>query len=140
LVQMVESTLSGMGYDLVDYERSQHGRNIRIFIDKPDGINVDDCAAVSTHLSRLFAVEGVDYANLEVSSPGLDRLLKKDRDFVRFAGETIRIKLKVPMNGQRKFIGTIVGVFDGNLKLDTGAEVLSLELVNLDRARLVPKI
>jgi ribosome maturation factor RimP len=79
---MLESTLTGLGYELVDFERPGKGRLFRVFIDKAGGITVDDCAAVSHHLSRVLAVEGVDYDRLEVSSPGLDRPLKKERDCV----------------------------------------------------------
>src|SRR4051794_36437332 len=72
---LLERTLPPMGYELVDVQASSKGRLVRVFIDKPDGIDVEDCARVSDHLTRLFAVENVDYERLEVSSPGLDRLL-----------------------------------------------------------------
>ena len=83
LQQTLESTLAGLGYELVDFERSGKGKLLRIFMDKAGGITVDDCATVSNHLSRVLAVEGVDYDRLEVSSPGLDRPLKKEQDSVR---------------------------------------------------------
>ena len=70
---ILETTLTGLGYELVDAQVSNRGRFLRIFMDKPGGITVDECAAVSRHLSRLFEVEGIDYDRLEVSSPGLDR-------------------------------------------------------------------
>ena len=79
---LLEKTLPGLGYELVDHELTAQG-TLRVFIDKEGGITIDDCAAVSNHLSRLFTVEDVDYKNLEISSPGLDRPLKKAADFAR---------------------------------------------------------
>jgi ribosome maturation factor RimP len=97
--------LAGLGYELVDMERSAQGRMMRIFIDKPGGINLDDCAKVSNHLSRVLTVENVPYERLEVSSPGLDRPLRQERDFLRFAGQKARVKLRVPVEGQRNLWG-----------------------------------
>ena len=77
LAELLERTLPSMGYELVDIELSPKGRQVRVFIDKPDGVDVEDCARVSNHLTRLFAVENIDFERLEVSSPGLDRPLKK---------------------------------------------------------------
>ena len=86
LENILEPTLAGLGFELVDLQLSNRGRFLRIFMDKPGGITVDDCATVSRHLSRLLEVEGVDYDRMEVSSPGLDRPLRKAADFARFAG------------------------------------------------------
>lgn len=94
LNSLLETTVSGLGFELVDVELSPRGRTIRIFIDAPEkagGIDVDDCATVSNHLTRVFEVENVDYDRLEVSSPGMDRVVKKESDFVRFAGQMIQI-------------------------------------------------
>lgn len=137
---LLESTVTGLGYELVDVERSPHGRLLRVFIDKPDGVSVDDCVAVSNHLSRLLAVENVDYGRLEISSPGLDRPLKKTSDFIRFAGESAKLKLRVALQGQRNFVGVLRGVQDGILKLEVDGKMLDLELDNLEKARLVPKL
>ena len=90
LQKLLETTLAGLGYELVDFDRSGRGRLVRVFIDKQGGISVDDCARVSRHLTRVLAVENVGYDRLEVSSPGLDRPLKKEEDFVRFAGHKAR--------------------------------------------------
>ena len=141
----METTLAGLGYELVDVERSGKGGMLRVFIDKPAGtggdksagITVDDCALVSHHLSRVLAVENVDYSRLEVSSPGLDRPLKKERDFARFAGQKARLKLRVPLDGQRNFVGVLRGVHAGKVELEVESKVLSIDLSNLDRARLV---
>ena len=138
LTQTLESTLSGMGYELVDLERSGKGKLLRVYIDKAGGVNVDDCAAVSNHLSRVFAVEGVAYDRLEVSSPGLDRPLRQEKDFVRYAGHNARIKVRVPVAGQRNFVGVLRETRGGKVELDVDGTTVSLELANLDRARLVP--
>jgi ribosome maturation factor RimP len=135
-----ESTLQGLGYELVDLELSNHGKLLRVFIDKPDGINVDDCVLVSNHISRLLAVEmDFEYDRLEVSSPGLDRPVKKEADFVRFTGEQAQVKLRVPLQGRKKFVGTLKGVQDGCLLLEVEGVVVSLDLANIDKARLVPQ-
>ena len=83
------SWLYPMGYELVDWEQSPKGRYVRVFIDKPKGVSVEDCARVSRQLTRLFAVENVDFDRLEVSSPGLDRPLKTAADYARFAGQPV---------------------------------------------------
>ena len=140
LTQLLESTLSGMGYELVDFERSGRGTLLRVFIDKPEGINVEDCAAVSNHLSRVFAVENIDYDRLEISSPGLDRSLKKEQDFVRFAGQKARIKVRVPVEGQRNFVGVLRETRAGQVDIEVDGKIVSFDLTNLDKARLVPAI
>jgi ribosome maturation factor RimP len=140
LQALLETTLAGLGYELVDLERSGRGRLLRVFIDKADGVNVDDCAAVSHHLSRVLTVEGIAYDRLEVSSPGLDRSLKKERDFVRFAGQKARIKLRVPVDGQRNFVGVLRETRAGTVQLEIDGKLMSLDLDNLEKARLVPAI
>ncbi len=137
VAKLVETTLSGMGYELVDLELSGRGL-MRVFMDKPDGITVDDCERVSNQLVRLFTVEGVAYERLEVSSPGLDRVLKKESDFVRFAGQQAQVKVRVPMNGRKKFVGTLVGFKDGAVQMDVDGSAVAIELSNIDKARLVP--
>lgn len=137
VVKLVETTVNGLGYELVDLERSGRGM-LRVLIDKPEGISVDDCQVVSNQLTRLFLVENVDYDRLEVSSPGLDRPLKKEADFVRFAGEKAQLKLRMPLAGRKNFVGVIGGVSDGILQLDVDGNQVAIELSNLDKARLVP--
>jgi ribosome maturation factor RimP len=136
---VLEPSVVGLGYELVDLELSNRGRLIRLFIDKPNGITVDDCVSVSNHVSRLLAVEmDFDYDRLEVSSPGLDRPLRKEDDFRRFEGEKAQIKLRVPMNGRKNFAGVLRGVDGGVLSLEVDGTLLAIELANLDKARLVP--
>ncbi len=138
-VKLIESTVNGLGYELVDFERSGRGL-LRVFIDKPEGISVGDCQAVSNQLTRLFLVENVDYDRLEVSSPGLDRPLKKEADFVRFAGQKAQLKLRMPLAGRKNFVGILDGVKDGVLQLDMDGSRVAIELSNLDKARLVPNL
>jgi ribosome maturation factor RimP len=138
--QLLDTTVSGLGYELVEWERTGKAGMLRVFIDKPGGISVEDCAHISQHLSRVFAVEGVDYGRLEVSSPGLDRALRKEVDFARFVGEKARLKVRVAVNGQRNFIGMLRAVHDGKLELDVDGDLLVFELSSLDKARLVPNI
>jgi ribosome maturation factor RimP len=137
VVKLVETTVNGLGYELVDLERSGRGL-LRVFIDKPDGISVDDCQVVSNQLTRLFLVENIDYDRLEVSSPGLDRALKKVSDFERFSGERAQIKVRVPMAGRKNFVGIICGMKDGVLQLNVEGIVVEIEFSNLDKARLAP--
>ncbi|MXS84097.1 ribosome maturation factor RimP [Nitrosomonas oligotropha] len=140
LEELLESTLQGMGYELVEVERLAHNKLLRIFVDKEGGINIDDCVAISNHLSRLFAVENIDYGRLEVSSPGLDRPLRKEADFIRFKGETVKLKLRIPIQGQRNFVGVLREINNGIIKLESEGKLLDLELSNLGKARLVPKL
>jgi ribosome maturation factor RimP len=135
----VRGTLEGLGYELVDIESSRSGL-LRIFIDSPRGITVEDCARISHHLTRALAVEGIDYERLEVSSPGLDRPLKRLADYERFAGREASIKLKLPRNGQRRFEGRLAGVEDGKIVLDVEGRRQHLAFEDIDRARLVPDV
>ncbi|MDO9012687.1 MAG: ribosome maturation factor RimP [Gallionella sp.] len=137
VVKLVETTVTGLGYELVDIERSGHGM-LRVFIDKPEGISVEDCQVVSNQLTRLFTVENIDYDRLEISSPGLDRPLKKEADFIRFAGEKAQLKLRMPMAGRKNFIGIIVAVSEGVLQMNVDDVPVEIELANVDKARLVP--
>ncbi len=138
--QLLDTTVSGLGYELVEWERTGKGALLRIFLDKPGGISVDDCAHISHHLSQVLAVEGVNYGRLEVSSPGLDRVLRKEQDFARFAGNKARVKLRMALDGQRNFVGILRTVNDGKLELEVDGKRLALELSNLEKARLVPNI
>ncbi len=136
--KLVETTVSGLGFELVDLELSGRGL-MRVFMDKPGGITVDDCELVSKQLTRLFLVEAVDFDRLEVSSPGLDRVVKKEADFVRFRGEQVQLKVRVPLAGRRNFTGILGDVQHGVLQLDVGGNQILIELANLDKARLIPK-
>ncbi|MGO9445223.1 MAG: ribosome maturation factor RimP [Thiobacillaceae bacterium] len=139
LQALLETTLSGMGYELVQLVRGR-GRQLQVFIDKPGGISIDDCVAVSNHLTRLFTVENIDYGRLEVSSPGLDRPLTKAADYLRFSGENVVVKLRVPMDNRRKLAGRLLGLTDGKVRLEMEDGEMMVELTNVDFARLQPEI
>ncbi len=132
-------TLTGLGYELVDTQVSNRGKLLRIFIDKPGGVTLEDCAGVSRHLTRVFAVEGIDYDRLEVSSPGLDRPLRKAADFVRFAGERVDIRMRVAdAEGRRRYVGLLGGAEGGVAKVEVDGRTVALRLDEVERARLVP--
>jgi ribosome maturation factor RimP len=138
---IVEPILAGMGLELVDMQVSNRGRFLRIFMDKPDGITVEDCAAVSRHLSRVLEVEGVDYDRLEVSSPGLDRPLRKAADFARFAGQKVDVRMRLAdANGRRRYIGRLTGIEGATATVEVDGAPVALQLDGMDRARLVPEL
>ena len=148
LEKLIEPVAAGMGYELVDVQASNGGRMLRLFIDKPGGIGLEDCAAVSRQLSRVFEVEGLDYERLEVSSPGLDRPLRKSGDFDRFAGQKAELRMRTPdASGRRKFVGVLRGVEAGRVKVELAPEakgqdvqVVALALEGLERAKLIPDL
>ncbi len=144
LDELLEKTLPPMGYELVDWEMSPKGRLVRVFIDRPAGagtqVSVEDCAKVSNHLTRLFAVEKIDYDRLEVSSPGLDRPLKRLADYARFEGEEVQLNLHEMTDGARRWKGVLRGVADGDVRLETATGVRTIPFAAIDRCRLVPKI
>ena len=130
-----------MGYELVDVQASNGGRFLRLFIDKPGGVTVDDCAAISRHLTRVLAVEGIDYERLEVSSPGPDRPLRKATDFARFAGHKADIRMRTAdAAGRRRFVGMLRGADAGQVSLELEGRVVALALEDVDRAKLVPEL
>ncbi|MFO1322138.1 MAG: ribosome maturation factor RimP [Burkholderiales bacterium] len=140
---ITQHTVELQGYELVDFQISGGKRRLlRVFIDKPAGITVDDCALVSHQLTRVYAVEGVDYDRLEVSSPGLDRPLKRAADFTRFAGQRAAIALRLPLNGRKRFTGTLEGLDEAgeSLKLRCDVGEFVFRLSDIDKAHLVPDI
>jgi len=148
LEQLLERTLGGLGYQLADFEYINNGRMLRVFIEKQHevlpgvtsgGTTLDDCASVSRQLQRVLEVEGVDYDRLEVSTPGLDRRLKKAADFARFTGCEARVRLRRAVNGRRNFLGTVRAVDGDRVEFVFDGGRLDFELADLDRARLVPQ-
>ena len=137
---LLERSVTQLGYELVDMELSNRGKLIRLFIDKPEGINIDDCVLVSNQLGNVLSVEhDVDYDRLEVSSPGLDRVLKKEADFVRFSGQRAQVKLRVPVDGRKNFVGMLRGLEQGELTLEIDGVEQKIALSNIDKARLSPE-
>jgi ribosome maturation factor RimP len=138
---VIEPVVAGMGYELVELQAANGGRMLRLFIDKPGGINVDDCAAVSRQLSRVFEVEGIEYDRLEVSSPGLDRPLRKGSDFARFVGHKADVRMRRPdATGRRRFIGVLRATEEGSVALELEGQTVRLALDEVERARLVPEL
>ena len=142
LARLLEPTVERLGYELADLEVSLGGKGglVRIFIDKPDGIGLDDCEKVSLAVSAILDVEDPVPGNydLEVSSPGLDRKLTKVAHFQRFIGETLKVQMRFPIEGRRRFRGTLVSVDDENIVVEVDGDPHSLPLAVIDTARLVP--
>ena len=143
LRKLLEPGVSAMGFELVDVEMagSHHSPTLRVYIDSPRGVNVDDCAKVSRQLSALLDVEDPlpGQYTLEVSSPGLDRPLVKPEDFRRFIGETIKVKLQQPVLGRRNFSGRLVDVAADHVVVEVDKEIFNLAFNDMERARLVPR-
>ena len=152
----IERTVTGMGYDVVDTERSAGGL-LRVYIDRVpgqayetgagDAVTVEDCEVVTRQLQYVLEVEAVDYARLEVSSPGLDRPLRKPADRVRYSGHDIDLTLRLPFQNRRKWRGALQPRDGGGWRLVLpavgGAEpeqALDFELDEVREARLVPVI
>jgi ribosome maturation factor RimP len=156
--QAVERTVTGLGYELVDLERSGGGL-LRVSIDRQPGrayptdqeaisefVTVEDCEAVTRQLQYVLEVEQCDYARLEVSSPGLDRPLKREADYQRFAGAQVEVTLKLPFQGRKKFKGVLAARDGGwRLALEPSAkgepeQALDFGFDEVREARLVPVV
>lgn len=146
LINLFTPAIEGMGYELVGVEYLHKGGSgggglLRIYIDNPDGITLEDCSRVSHQVSGILDVEDPirENYNLEVSSPGLDRPLFGRRDFQRFAGNRVTLKLRTKISGQRRFKGELQGIDDDDVLLAVDDEVFRLPLDQIDKARLVPE-
>lgn len=134
-----------MGYELADLELKTGGKDqvVRIFIDRdPEGIQLEDCEAVSRQVSAILDVEDPisGHYTLEVSSPGLDRKLTKPAHFRRFAGEQVKVRLRFPMAGRRNFKGQLKAVGDEKIEVEVDGELHSLPMKTIESARLVPTL
>jgi ribosome maturation factor RimP len=141
VADLVEPVFEGMGFELVDVEYlSSQGRWVlRVYIDREGGVTIDDCARVSREIGDLIDVKDIiqhEYV-LEVSSPGLDRPLKKEKDLLDAVGKKIKVRMVNPLEGRRKFTGYLNDFQDGILTLDTGVESVSLPWRDVLRANLV---
>ena len=140
---LLEPGVQALGFELVDVELagSRHNPTLRVYIDNPAGVNVDDCARVSRQLSALLDVEDPlpGHYTLEVSSPGLDRPLVKPEDFKRYLGETIKVKMHAPVLGRKNFSGRLVDVAVDHVVVEVDKEHFDLAFAGMDRARLVPR-
>ncbi len=140
VTNLLEPVVEGLGYEFVgvEYHPGRQQGVLRVFIDGPDGVDVDDCARVSHQVSGVLDVEDPiagDYL-LEVSSPGLDRPIFKTSDYERFAGEWIRIRLHTLVDGRRKLHGRLIGLREDGVVVDESGERTVVSLADIDRAHV----
>ena len=141
ITAIIEPAVTALGFEMVGVEHIAQGRHslLRVYIDHPDGIDVEDCADVSRQVSAVLDVEDPikgEYT-LEVSSPGLDRPLFSDEQFARFTGQLADLRLRVAQEGRRKFRGRMLGVEDGRLRIEVDGVEYTVLLDNVDKAHLI---
>jgi ribosome maturation factor RimP len=138
----VEPVVLGLGHELVGVEfgPGPQGSTLRVYIDDPEGVTLDACAAVSRQLSAVLDVKDpiAETYQLEVSSPGVDRPLFREADYRRFIGRRVRIRMSVAQDGRRRFTGVVLGVAEGEVSLEVDGEVCRLRIAEIGEARLVP--
>ncbi len=129
----------GMELVHVEYQREPGGLTLRLYLDKPGGVTLDDCVDVSRQLADSLDVHMPDAPpyRLEVSSPGLDRPVGKLKDFIRFKGHGAKIRIATAINGRKNFTGVLAGVVDERIQLQVGNETVSLNVNDITRARLI---
>ena len=142
ITALAEKVAAAMGMEVILVEiKAGGGRSIvRTFIDRPEGISLDDCERFSRRFSTVLDVEDrIPFSYiLEVSSPGLDRPLLKEKDFERFAGQTARLRTRAPLEGQRNFRGKLLGVFEGRVGLEVGpGRRIEIGVADIEKANLV---
>ncbi|MDH3747436.1 MAG: ribosome maturation factor RimP [Gammaproteobacteria bacterium] len=142
LTALLEPTIERLGYELADLEASLSGGScvIRVFIDHPDGIGLDDCEKVSLAVSALLDVEDPvpGHYDLEVSSPGLNRKLTKNEHFQRYTGETVKVQMRFPIAGRKRFRGVLKASDDEHIVVEVDGQSHTLPMETIDTARLVP--
>jgi ribosome maturation factor RimP len=141
---LLEPGIRSMGYELVGVELQTGGPGgglLRVYIDSENGISADDCQKVSYQVSGILDVEDPipGHYTLEISSPGLDRLLFRPQDFERFAGQLIKLRAAYPIEGQRKFKGRLIGMQGDNVVFEQDDMEISLPFDQIEQARLVPE-
>ena len=139
LEALIEKNISKLGYELVDFEIINRGELLRIFIDKPGSITIHDCVDVTNQLKHILIVEeDIAFDRLEVSSPGINRVVKKLKDFERFKGERIKIKTRAPIEERKNFTGVLQGIRKNLILLDFENDLIEIRLDNIEKARLDP--
>jgi len=141
---MLEPAIRSLGYELVGVEFHTGGKGgglLRVYIDSEDGISADDCQRVSYQVSGVLDVEDPipGHYTLEVSSPGLDRLLFRREDFERFAGQLVKLRLAYPVEGQRRFKGRLTGLRGEQVVIEVDDMEISFPFEQIEQARLVPE-
>ena len=145
LTELVASAVEPLGYELLGVEYLSQGRHsvLRVYLDSPEGITLDDCERASRQISAVLDVEDPIHGQytLEVSSPGVDRPLFTADHYRRFQGQPVSLRTRTPVEGRRKFTGTITGVTDETVTLADleSGEHRTLELDNIEKANLVPQ-
>lgn len=144
LVKLLEPAIERMGYELADLELKSGGADgiLRLFIDKAEGIDIEDCERVSRQVSAILDVEDPVQGNyaLEVSSPGLDRTLTKPEHFKRFMGQDVRVKLRFPLSGRRSYRGALTSADEDKIEVEVDGESYSLPISTIESARLIPAL
>ncbi len=137
---IIEPVLEPDGVELVDLEFKPEGGKwvLRLYIDTPDGVTLDLCAQVSRQVGSLLDVENpIEHPyNLEVSSPGINRVIRKEKDFQMFAGSPVRIKTRRKLQGRRNFSGTLRGIENSKIVVDVDGTRVEINPDDLERARL----
>ena len=131
--------IEGMELVHVEYQREPTGWVLRIYVDQPGGVILDDCARISRQLSDFLdiSLENIGPYHFEVSSPGSDRPLGKEQDYERFKGNIARVRTSKPIDGQKNFKGILSGITDGFVKLLVGEKIVAIPYREVTRARLV---
>jgi len=142
LTEMLEPGVEALGYELVGVEFVRAGKHsiLRVFIDHENGITVDDCAEVSYQASAILDVEdpiNTEY-NLEISSPGMDRPLFKEKHYEQSLGEVVQVRLTVPMNDRRNFKGKLLSCENGMINVEVDGQQFQLAVANIEKANIVP--
>ncbi len=140
---LFEEYLKTLGYDLVfsEFLRDQHGLVLRLFIDKDGGVTIDDCAKVSELVSPILDAENLINAHysLEVSSPGINKPLRRLDHFINVIGNEIKVVLDTPLDNRRNFKGVLLGVNDGSIELQVDNQIYNLSIAQIKKANLVYK-
>ena len=143
LVELLQPVVVNLGYELWELEyaaRSGSGL-LRLYIDSPEGISLEDCERVSRAVSEVVDADDPIAGNytLEVSSPGLDRVLRTQAHFARFTGERVKLETKTPVNGRKRFAGRLTDVSDGQIALEVDGSIVKLSIDAIHRARVAPE-
>ena len=140
LEALIEKNVYKLGYELVDFEIINKGELLRIFIDKTNPITIEDCIDVTNQLKHILTVEeDINFVRLEVSSPGINRVVKKLEDFERFKGEKIKIKTRSPVEERKNFAGVLQGVKKDLILIEFNSILVEISLDNIEKARLDPE-
>ena len=143
LLDLFEPEVAALGYELLGIELGQsgHGSLLRVYIDKDDGITIDDCVLVSQQLTGLLDVEDPikGHYELEVSSPGLDRPLFTIEQFKKYIGETVKCRLYEKQDNRKRFVGVLTAVDDDTITINCDNEEVILPFDSIEKARLVPQ-